>query len=61
LDLLRPTRDKVAVLRQAAQQKTNYDRHAQSQQLHIGQQVMARNLRERVAKWASTLKDCLFS
>ena len=47
LDLLRPTCDRVVDGRQA-QQKTDHDRRARSRELHVGQQVMARNLRQGV-------------
>ena len=47
LDLLRPTCDRVVDGRQV-QQKTDHDRRARSRELHVGQQVMAQNLRRGV-------------
>ena len=51
LDLLRPTCDKTVERRQA-QQKTDHDRWGRSRELHVGQQVMAPNVRQGV-KWVT--------
>ena len=45
LDLLRPAIGE-GVLRQQAQQKGAHDQHCSNRELHIGQQVMARNFRQ---------------
>ena len=55
-DLLRPTRDRVVEGRQA-QQKTDHNRWARSRELHVGQQVMARNLRQGVPWVAGVIID----
>ena len=44
LDLLRPSRDQHVSSKQA-QQKADHDKHAHPRAFHIGQNVMARNLR----------------
>ena len=50
-DLLRPHCDSK-VDRKQGRQKADHDRHARSRELHIGQQVMARNLRPGV-QWVA--------
>ena len=60
LDLLRPTCDRMVERRQA-QQKTNHDRRARSIELHVGQQVMARNLRQGVPWVAGVIIERLGS
>ena len=58
LDLLRPTCDRMVERRQA-QQKTDHDRRARSRELHVGQQVMARNLRQGVPWVAGVIVERL--
>ena len=58
LDLLRPTCDRVVDGRQA-RQKTDHDRRARSRELHVGQQVMARNLRQGVPWVAGVIVERL--
>jgi len=55
VDLLRPSCDRLVDGRQA-QQKTDYARRARSRELHMGQQVMAWNLRQGVP-WVSGVID----
>ena len=57
-DLLRPHCDSQVDKKQG-RQKADHDRHARSRELHIGQQVMARNLRPGVSWVAGVIIERL--